>query len=297
MRKLLHAGFRRYTHSVLFWIGIAVSIIIGVYSGKEAVRRTYFEDSYYQYLLLAYAAIISLLIGREFSDGIFRNKITCGHSKGRIFISEAILAIGTFMGMFILCSACYIPYKLSILNIVPVNLIVQMYTAIFIVTLTFVCIAILISCCISSKATASIVSILLVIALIAVGTGVSQWLGQIEYNTYIGDPNNPETTTYQVKNPSYVDKPFRYVLLVAEPIMPYSLLYHSRLILWDMYVESDIQQRQFDSFGHYTKPVYVIDGNEQQHYKKVQSLSVSLTIFAIALLAVGYLVFRKKDFK
>ncbi len=298
MRKLLRAGVRRYTHSILFWLGIVLSIVIGLYSGREAQRTLYFQDGYYQWLLLSYSSIISLLIGREFSDGIFRNKITCGHSKGSIFLSEAILAIGSVLFMFILCSACYIPFKLSILNIVSVKLVLQVYLALVLVTISFASIAVLVSCCISRKAVASIVNILLVVALVAVGSGVCQWLGQPEYNTYLygGDMIMDENgnTSYKVKNNDYVEKPLRYVLIATEAVTPYSLLYYDRLIIWDMYCESYREQKEYASTGNYKNPVYQ---PEAKKYNKINTLSICQTGVIIVLIGVGYLVFRKKDFK
>ena len=45
MIKLLRAGFRRYLHSYIFWLAIAVTVGFAVVCGMEA-RKYYFEDFY-----------------------------------------------------------------------------------------------------------------------------------------------------------------------------------------------------------------------------------------------------------
>ena len=93
MMKLLRAGYRRYFRNILFWIALAASAILGALCGVRVKDDTRLDDMYIVVGFMIFAALIALMIGREFSDGGFRNKITSGHTKGKVFFSEYILAL------------------------------------------------------------------------------------------------------------------------------------------------------------------------------------------------------------
>ena len=93
MMKLLRADFRRYFKSKLFWISLAISAVLGLASGKRVYDAAMVDDIYVVFGFIVFAVLIALTVGREFSDGGFRNKITSGHTKGKIFLSEYIAAI------------------------------------------------------------------------------------------------------------------------------------------------------------------------------------------------------------
>lgn len=114
MIKLIRAGFRRYARKPLFWITLGLSLLFG-YVGSQAdinaslpskrwlgqfVQDVFFGNTSsrtFNGLITALYAVSAVVlcfsIGREFSDHVIRNKLVCGHSKGKIYLSEWILAM------------------------------------------------------------------------------------------------------------------------------------------------------------------------------------------------------------
>lgn len=88
MIKLLRSEARRYFKNVLFWLGIAALLICGLYFGT----LENLDVTYHLVVPIVMAVLISLIVGREYSDGGFRNKIISGHSKGKIFLPNGYSA-------------------------------------------------------------------------------------------------------------------------------------------------------------------------------------------------------------
>lgn len=80
MIKLLKAGFFRLKKDVVFWLFIFLSIGI---TGYTLFRLTSSEDiildkiinDYIMYIGLFIAIFVSIFVGKEYSQGIIRNKI------------------------------------------------------------------------------------------------------------------------------------------------------------------------------------------------------------------------------
>ena len=101
MLDLMKAQFIKYFRSPLLYIAAIVSLVSGIYGGEYC---TYFKDEAGavincptddMWMLTAIWAgiiLVSMCAGREFSDGTIRNKIAVGHTKGKIFLSEIIVA-------------------------------------------------------------------------------------------------------------------------------------------------------------------------------------------------------------
>ena len=83
MMKLFRSGFRRYTKNIVFWICLCVSVIVGLLIGINIKDSGYIDDTYIIAEFFIFPILVSLLLGREYSDGAFRNKIVTGHSKGK----------------------------------------------------------------------------------------------------------------------------------------------------------------------------------------------------------------------
>lgn len=102
MINLLNAGFTRLRKNKIFWllsifsIGFSFVLINGQYGNM----KTYHETVEMGTLLLSYpmligivsAVFISLFLGAEYSDGAIRNKISIGHKRGNIYLSNFIIS-------------------------------------------------------------------------------------------------------------------------------------------------------------------------------------------------------------
>ena len=100
MRNLLSAGFARLGKNTAFYLTASAMLIIAavmmLISSRAALRNTsdyvftleqhYFDLTAYMGFFLA--AFIALFIGTEYSDGTIRSKLTVGHARGSIYLSN-----------------------------------------------------------------------------------------------------------------------------------------------------------------------------------------------------------------
>lgn len=129
MFNLLSAGLYRLRKSRLLWCGTLIlmvwSAIVCVEYWKnfladygEALDGVSFMDSLFPTLpavILVFAVFVSIFLGTEYGDGTIRNKITAGHTRIQIYLSQlivsaaacltvylAILGISALLGFFLL---------------------------------------------------------------------------------------------------------------------------------------------------------------------------------------------------
>ena len=98
MRKLLSADIFRIFHSKWFWICLSGMLVIAVafltmqYTAMDYTvplsRVIFLPMSFYGMVV---AALVSLFVGEDFSDGFVRNKIIAGCSRPAIFASNLIV--------------------------------------------------------------------------------------------------------------------------------------------------------------------------------------------------------------
>ena len=121
------------------------------------------------------AIFIPLFFGRMFSDGTLKNIISCGHSKGMIYLSSLILTAVLDTVLFIMNLAAlvlwcaFFEWKPPIYLPVVISMILLMH--LLVLTLSSICLAILFA---GSKKTASFVAgFLLVLYIIIPGTAIA----------------------------------------------------------------------------------------------------------------------------
>jgi len=110
MRRLLSADAFRMFHSKWFWLclggmlAMAVAFIVMQHTAMDYTvplsRVIFLPMSFYG---MAVAALVSLFVGEDFSDGFIRNKIIAGSSRRNIFASS----------LFVSCIACAAVYLVT----------------------------------------------------------------------------------------------------------------------------------------------------------------------------------------
>ena len=98
MRRLLSADAVRITRDKWFWLclggmlAMAIAFMVMQYTAMDYTvplsRVIFLPMSFYG---MASAALVSLFVGEDFSDGFIRNKIIAGHSRQSIFTSNLIV--------------------------------------------------------------------------------------------------------------------------------------------------------------------------------------------------------------
>lgn len=114
MIKLLKAGLFRLKKEILFWLFILFTIGFAAYeltkcSLSESVNLNNAINKFIMYIGLFIAIFVSIFVGKEYSQGIIRNKIIVGHSRLSIFLSNLIISIA----VSILCEVIYIIIVIS----------------------------------------------------------------------------------------------------------------------------------------------------------------------------------------
>ena len=110
MYKLLNAGFFRLKKDTIFWlftfltIGTAGIIIFKYYSSNAQVILDKIMNEFIMYIGLFISIFISIFVGKEYSEGIIRNKIIVGCSRISIYLSKLVITICAS----ILCELFYI---------------------------------------------------------------------------------------------------------------------------------------------------------------------------------------------
>lgn len=98
MIKLLKAGFFRLKKDVIFWLFIFLTIgmagfTLFRYLSNEGVYLDKILNEFIKYIGLFIAIFVSIFVGKEYGQGIIRNKIIVGHSRISIFLSNLIISI------------------------------------------------------------------------------------------------------------------------------------------------------------------------------------------------------------
>lgn len=101
MYKLLQANFFRLKKDIIFWLFIFMSFgmaLFTVFRYKMSGVVVTLDKVMNQFIVIEgffVAIFISLFIGREYSDGIIRNKIVPGHKRRNIYLSNLLISIVT----------------------------------------------------------------------------------------------------------------------------------------------------------------------------------------------------------
>ena len=98
MIKLLKVGFFRLKKDVIFWLFIFLTIgmagfTLFRYLSNEGVYLDKILNEFIMYIGLFIAIFVSIFVGKEYGQGIIRNKIIVGHSRISIFLSNLIISI------------------------------------------------------------------------------------------------------------------------------------------------------------------------------------------------------------
>lgn len=304
MRKLLLSGIRRYTHSVIFWIDIIITIGLAAACGYGA--RTYYINLY---LILAElvtdAVLISWFVGRENEEGSFRNKVIAGHSKGSIFLSEMILGVAASFILNILFMAVFICFNGYLLGYAPTGICIRMLLGLFAASICISAIFVTLSCMISYRAVSITVNLILIAISLLVASSIQKVLSEPEYipyninemwagseNTEI-DPGKELVT----RNADYIEEPLRSVLTAVYRISPCANIVESFNLTYNWFgyeLANRIDPFHEKGLTWETMTDFTVTDDANR------SLNWDLLCTAIECIVVscaGYLLFKKKELK
>lgn len=311
MSKLLYAGIRRYLKSIIFWLAVIATAATAVLCGNWA-RNCYIDDVYFLAEFIVMAILFTWLVGCEFDEGAFRNKIICGHKKGTIFLSELILGEINCIFLFLIFSGIFVAFNGYIFSNIPASVLIRIFFGFLLSNMAFTAIFVTISCIIPHRAIIAIINILLVIVLYLSSDMINGMLDMPKYwtesnydyeietdengNEYIEETEIPGTEKKAI-NLDYIDGWKRSVLNVTYPIIPVTYIIESIELTYDCFGYNDIEYDENDKELSYEN-----NPNKKFTITKEDNKSLSLNLIdmplvTLAVCAIGYSLFRRRNFK
>lgn len=244
MNKLLSANFSRLFKNKAFWILMGASFLwgTGMIAGRyleilKAIQFGDFQstDVYYHIdnLFFQYAPIIglfcavftTLFLGSEYSDGTIRNKISIGHSRRSIYLSNFIVCSAAgllimaswILSMFTVGAALLGWFK----NTEAAALLLSLLISVFMVT-AITAVFVLLSMLIQNKATSAVIVILAFFGLLFLGSYIENRLAEPEsYKTALSVTIEGQVELSEPQmNPNYVSGTQRKLFEFAEEFLP-----------------------------------------------------------------------------
>lgn len=310
MAKLLRAGVRRYTKSIVFYIILLATVICAVLCGSYA-RKLYLEDTYIIAEFFAMAILITWLVGREFDEGVFRNKIIAGHSKLSVFLSELILGVGSCVFLFLVFSSIFAAFNSYIFFAVPANVLIRIFFGCLFANITLVAFMVLFSCLIPHRAIIAIVNIVLIFALYLSSYSIDNILNGKEYwleydytyetridengNTYLVSEEIPGSEHF-IKNPQYIGGWRRTTLSWIYKFMPLAHIVSNTYLVYNCFGYDYYNIFPDGDLTYETSPDTQFSITVEDNRILSERL-IYMPILFLVISVAGYSVFRRKNFK
>lgn len=211
MNKLLRADFFRLKKDLIFWFFIFFTMVfsgINIFKYCSSTGQIILDkvmNEFIMYICLFIAIFISIFVGKEYSEGIIRNKIIVGHSRITIYLSKLIITI-------IVSILCELIYVIIILLVgLPLFGRLQMSASQIAISMLNTFLVIIVYCSIfnfitmiCSEITVSIIiNILIVIIMFIIEVSVGYIANSPKYSTHSYLEDGIEYIISQEPNPNY----------------------------------------------------------------------------------------------
>ncbi len=281
MIRLLRAGFRRYMKNNLFRISLAISAILGLASGRSADDAAMADDIYVIFGFVVFAVLIALTVGQAFSEGGFRNMITSGHTKGKIFFSVYIVALCVCFILFAVSSGCFVLLNLSDMKRILPEILAKAAVGYLLFTISMITVIFIISVLISKKTISVILALILILGLYTAASELDLALRVPEYQQTISwVDGKPVVSGNYIKNKNYVDSPLRENLIFLFNVMP-----------------SGQAIQYCDMIIPLFNPDNILLFLSEEKMQLLNTLPFYSAGTIAVLLSGAYVIFRKKDFR
>ena len=278
MTKLLSAGFYRLFKSRVFWIMLVICILLQVFVcldnfrfEQERPENSVILDDIVFSMIPAIgfisSALISLLLGEEYSDGVVRNKLAVGHRRSEIYFANLIVCTA---GSFIMLTALFLSGGLLGFALFggftyDAGTLLWLILCCFLLTAALSAIDVLVVMCCQNKAVAAVLSLALVLVMLFAGSYLDSVLNEpeMQYGAMVVHEDGVMEFVDPAPNPHYVSGMTRTVMAITEDIIPMG------------------QAIQINNFALERSARWPL---------------LSIALFT-AVSALGYAIFKKKDIK
>lgn len=236
MIKLLNAGFTRLRKNKLFWLLTVFSIVLALFMiyTQYSDMKKYGEVIEVEQLMLNYSTMIgiiiaiftSLFLGVEYSDGAIRNKISIGHKRTNIYLSNLIIVtiISLFSYILFLGIVAGIGIPLFGTITLPISKLLMLLGCIFVTVVAYSSIFTFLAMMISNKTITAITTIMLAFGMMFYSLMVFDRLSQPEYIDIMIMKNGVQEIT-NTKNNHYLEGEKRKLFQLSIDIIPAGQMY------------------------------------------------------------------------
>ena len=230
MYKLLKADFFRLKKDSIFWLFICSGIIGGAYSLFHTFRaqeygKVVLEDTINGFIMFIgffIAIFVSIFVGKEYSDGIIRNKIIVGHSKISIYLSKLITSIFASM----LCELFYIIIVFTVGTLlsgklqIPLREFAMCMLNTFLIIIVYCSIYNFVAMICSEITVSTIICMGIFIAMFVADTAISYIANSSKYITHSYSENDVQYIINQEPDPNYPGDEKVKLAQTVELLMP-----------------------------------------------------------------------------
>lgn len=192
MTNLLLTNLRRLVKTRAFQLTAAAVAAIGLFEIFMMYRDSileqetaYFDGGLFSFAAMgafALAAVVSLFVGSEYSDGTIRNKIVVGHHRATVYLSLLITSVLAGWLLVMVWTAAYlIPGVILMEGANPFRVYLCLYLAMFLELAVFSAIFTLLTMTMGSKAGAAVVCILCALLFFMQAVVVESMLEEPEF--------------------------------------------------------------------------------------------------------------------
>ena len=319
MINLIRGELYRYRHKKFFWVTLAASLICGIVFGVSVTGfgaggyadRGYFDDVFLVPATIVLCIFISLTIGREYSDGVIRNKLIQGKSRLQIYGAKLSVSMGIslIMSMLFLVGFSAVSVK-QILPYLDDGILIRAGLTFLLVNGVWATLFTVISITIPRREIGSILNIVLIIVIVFGSYQIEQILGVPEF---IGDYNyesvqaTPEEVL-QIKDGTFkvsyywdMDEngtlTYYKIMGVQDKQNPNPLYVSGGLRTGLELINNTLPHGQINQYVSYLESCLYSDAPAKVETNDIPWFPLCSLGFMAILAGCGALAFRKKEFK
>lgn len=234
MSRLLHAGFRRLFRSRLFWVMAALTAAVSfvtICSSAESFRaltesridasldRYFFELAPYMGLL--FGIFTSLFLGPEHADGAIRRRLSVGHTRLHVYLSNYVVCLTAgliFLALWMLCETPGFftigPLRMGAAGFLAYLGVAAGFTA------SFTAVFLLIGMLCTNRALSVVLSLAVWIGLILAASGLNDRLSELPATGGMAYIDGVFQMIEEAPNPLYVSGAARSVMECLLELLP-----------------------------------------------------------------------------
>lgn len=318
MYSVLKMFLYRCRCSRLFWISVAASFAAGIIFGYST-RGYYFgdkgsfDDMFIAPLFVIECGFISLMIGREYSDGTIRNKLIAGKRRGNIYSANVVMAVlSTTLFVVVFVIGCMIMSYSGTLKYLKLDTRITVLIAFFLINYAWASIFVFVSMLISSREMGVLINLALVIGIMFASYQVEHLLGQPEFLTQENVINSVELSPEEIssihkgtfygnywyeENPDGMITYYKDILNEEKVPNPKALGPITKAIF--THIDYFMPYGQVNTYVSFlTSYLYSEDSNRiVQEYSSIKTFPIYSSIVIGAMTLLGRMFFRRKDIK